>query len=72
MTNGKKTGQEQPVPPVGGAGPAVPPPDNPLLRHDSDADAADREAARLRIEAIVQTRRMPDGNDEPPEDPGGS
>ena len=67
----KKDGDSQPVVPTGGMEPAVPPPDDPLRRHHSDADAADRDAARRRLEAILQTRRMPAENDEP-EKPDGS
>jgi hypothetical protein len=41
--------------------PAVPPPDNPSLRHqqfDPDRDFESREMARKRAEAIKQTRKM--------------
>jgi hypothetical protein len=41
---------------------AVPPPDDPLHRHAEDDDVLDREAARRRLEAILQTRRMPEEN----------
>ena len=46
-----------------GSVPATPPPDAPELRHQADADAADREAAGLRLEAILETRAMPDDDD---------
>jgi hypothetical protein len=66
MAEKKKKDHEQRVPPAVGKGPAVPPPDDPLLRHEHDADAAaDQEAARLRLKAILQTQRMPKENDEP-------
>lgn len=56
--------------PAGGAVPAVPPPDDPLRRHQQDADVHDQDAARRRLEAILHTRAMPDGNDEPEGDDG--
>jgi hypothetical protein len=47
---------------------AVPPPDNPLLRHEADVDAVGgAEAAALRAEAIRRTRMMP-SDDQPPPD----
>ena len=68
----KKDGDPQKPVPADGAGPAVPPPDDPLRRHGADPDAAeDREAARRRLEAILHSRRMPDEQDEP-EEPDGS
>jgi hypothetical protein len=54
-----------------GDSPALPPPDDPMGRHAQDADVSDREAARLRLEAILQTRSMPETNGEP-EKPDGS
>jgi hypothetical protein len=44
-----------------GQTPAVPPPDDPRLRHEgADADrAAEREAARKRLEALKRSREMP-------------
>jgi hypothetical protein len=67
----KKDGPPQPVVPPDVPEPALPPPDDPLARHGPDADAGDRDAARRRLEAILQTRRMPTENDEP-EKPDGS
>ena len=49
-------------------GTAVPPPDDPLSRHEADPDAIDSaEAAALRAEAIRRTRMMP-SDDHPPPD----
>jgi hypothetical protein len=61
-------GTEQTAEPAApsGAGPAVPPPDDPLKRYEGgqqDIDSA--EAAALRVEAIRRTRQMP-ADDEPP------
>ncbi len=50
--------------------PAVPPPDNPLERHRQESDVDDREAARLRVEAILRLRRAVNVNDEPEEEGG--
>ena len=46
---------------------AVPPPDDPLLRHQADeADqgtgVSEREMAELRLKAIEQTRQMPNAS----------
>ena len=44
---------------------AVPPPDDPLLRHQAEetvqetGGASEREMAELRLKAIEQTRQMP-------------
>lgn len=56
------------VPPtdLGGALPAVPPPDDPLARGLAEGNVDSAEAAALRVEAIRRTRRMP-SEDEPPE-----
>ena len=51
---------------TGGAVPAVPPPDDPLLRNRSThADVDSAEAAALRVEAMRRLRQMP-SDDEPP------
>jgi hypothetical protein len=46
---------------------AVPPPDDPLLRHqaeetDQGTGASEREMAELRLKAIEQTRQMPNAS----------
>ena len=46
---------------------AVPPADDPLLRHqaeesDQGTGASEREMAELRLKAIEQTRHMPNAN----------
>ena len=45
---------------------AVPPPDDPLGRHDADPDGiGSAEAAALRVDAIRRAREMP-ADDQPP------
>lgn len=49
--------------------PAVPPPDNPLLRSmefDADHDYQSKQMAEKRLEAIRQTREMPASDEESP------
>lgn len=49
--------------------PAVPPPDNPLLRFtefDADREFHSKEMAEKRLEAIRQTQEMPTSEEEPP------
>jgi hypothetical protein len=49
--------------------PAVPPPDNPLLRFtefDADREFHSKEMAEKRLEAIRQTQEMPTSDEEPP------
>jgi hypothetical protein len=47
---------------------AVPPPDDPLLRHQANetaqgtGHASEREMAELRLKAIEQTRQMPNAS----------
>ena len=46
---------------------AVPPPDDPLLRHQADETdqgtaVSEREMAELRLKAIEQTRQMPNAS----------
>jgi hypothetical protein len=64
----KKKGTRHDAEPTtaGGAGPAVPPPDDPLRRYEGEQKGVDSaEAAALRVEAIRRTRQMP-SDDEPP------
>ena len=52
--------------------PAVPPPDNPLLRSmefDADREFHSKEMAEKRLEAIRQTRQMPTSEEESPAEP---
>ncbi len=51
--------------------PAVPPPDNPLMRFnefDADREFHSKEMAEKRLEAIEQTRQMPTGEEDPSAD----
>jgi hypothetical protein len=61
-----KTKKAVPPPPLI---PAVPPPDNPLLRStefDADREYHSKEMAEKRLDAIRQTRNMPTSEEEPP------
>lgn len=71
----KKRGEKKSKPEKTGSSPelkkAVPPVDNPLLRHQADeiplegGDASQKRLAEQRLKAIEQTRRManPDSSD---------
>ena len=64
---GKQTGRDVPIGISGGAGPAVPPPDDPMRRNEGEqAGVGSAEAAALRAEAILRTRLMPSGDESPP------
>jgi hypothetical protein len=64
---GKRAGGNVRLGLSGGAGPAVPPPDDPMGRNQGEqGDVGSAEAAALRAEAILRTRLMPEGNESPP------
>jgi hypothetical protein len=52
---------------TGGPMPAVPPPDDPMRRSESEGDVDSAEAAALRVEAIRRTRLMPSDDESPPD-----
>jgi hypothetical protein len=70
MAKSKQRGKKKVQPPAAPVVPqslAIPPPDNPLLRHDAlgaDQQIAAREQAQKRLEALKKTRQMPT-SDEP-------
>jgi hypothetical protein len=71
MANKKKTAPQQPSGKESEPTqtPNLPPPDDPLLRStEFDAERAydSREMARKRLEAIIQTQKMPSDEEESP------